>query len=162
MIKWLPALVIFKDYDNDWNNYLNAIYNFFKDDFVDHNPTFKGIKLRLKRHPLIDGKEATFWHFISKGRKEDERCPDMRRCERIRWPKPIIENAQNIEIKIWENNRKGERRILLLVEKENYLIVLNKRKKYILPWTAYYIEYEHQKQKLLKEWKAYKKTGVSG
>lgn len=38
---------------------------------------------------MADGKEATFWHMIQEGRIEEDRTPDIRRCERIRWPKPI-------------------------------------------------------------------------
>ncbi|MNH30689.1 hypothetical protein D3C79_909980 [compost metagenome] len=44
-------------------------------------------RLGLKRHPVIQGKEATFWHMISEGNDEAERLPDLRRCERIRWPR---------------------------------------------------------------------------
>jgi hypothetical protein len=94
--------------------------------------------LQLKKHPLHQGKEATFWHFITKGEEEAERIPDLRRCERIKWPKPIIENNGDMIIKTWENVRNGEKRILLFIEEENYLVVLAGRNGYLLPWTAYY------------------------
>jgi len=81
---WLPPLVLFNAYGGDWRSYLDAIYNFFREDFVDDKPTFQGRRLGLKRHPLSQGKEATFWHMIQEGVVEENRTPDFRRCERIR------------------------------------------------------------------------------
>jgi len=158
----LPELVLLDDYDNSWQNYLEAVYSFFVEDFVKNKPTFNGTRLALKRHPVIDGKEATFWHFTTSGKIEDERIPDLRRCERIRWPKPIIESATCGEVKVWKNKRKNETRILLFFTSESYLVVLADRGNYILPWTAYIVEREHRKRKLLKEWEAYKKAEASG
>ena len=101
------------------------------------------------------GKEATFWHMIQEGEKEDERTPDFRRCERIRWPKPIIEHDSDPTIKSWRNLRKREKRICLWFDQENYLVILADRGQYILPWTAYLVEYPHQQRKLQKEYDRY-------
>ena len=101
--EWIPELVLFDHYENNWDKYLMAIYKLFKEDFVYKKPLFRGMKLRIKRHPLADdGKEVTFWHLITEGRTENNRIPDLRRCERIRWPKPIIEHSKFPKIKIWE------------------------------------------------------------
>ena len=64
---WLPALVLIDDYGGVWGEYVKVLYAFFEDDFVRDRPMFKGNPLALKRHPLIKGKEATFWHLISEG-----------------------------------------------------------------------------------------------
>ena len=108
----------------------------------------------LKRYPLIDGKEATFWHFTSEGAVEADRIPDIRRCERIQWPKAIIENAHDSSVLEWENERRGERRACLWVPEVDYLVVLAVRKDYALPWTAYLVTQDHQKRKLEKEYTA--------
>lgn len=159
--KWLPPLVSISNYDGDWKLYLEALYNYFKQDFIDSKPFFKGRRLGLKKHPVERGKEATFWHFISEGSHEDERMPDFRRCERVRWPRPIIENAEATIIKIWENSRRNEKRILLWLEEQEYLVVLVERKDYLLPWTAYLVLEEHRKRKLRKEYEAYKKANAA-
>ncbi len=86
---WLSSLVLFSDYEGDWNRYLDALYMWFRQDFIDSKPVFQGQRLGLKRYPLSHGKEATFWHIISEGKNEDDRLPDFRRCERIRWPKQV-------------------------------------------------------------------------
>lgn len=38
---WLPPLVLFNDYGGDWQSYLDAIYDYFKQDFVDSKPVFQ-------------------------------------------------------------------------------------------------------------------------
>lgn len=155
---WLPDLVPFSDYGGDWRAYLDALYVFFSRDFIDSKPSFRGVRLGLKRHPIIDGKEATFWHMISEGSEESERLPDMRRCERIRWPRPIIENADDRVVKIWRESRKGDVRIHLWFESAEYLVVLNERNGYLLPWTAYPVTRTHEHQKLNRRWEQYREN----
>lgn len=155
--EWLPPLVLLGDYGGDWDAYLNAIYAYFKRDFVDSKPAFEGRRLGLKRYPLTHEKEATFWHMIQEGRIEDERTPDLRRCERIRWPRPIIEHADEPAVKAWRNQRGREERVCLWFEDEDYLVVLADRGGYILPWTAYLVEQPHRKRKLQKEYEDYRR-----
>ena len=152
---WLPQMVLFSDYGGDWESYLDAIYDYFKQDFVDSKPVFQGRRLGLKRHPMAQGKEATFWHMIQEGVVEEDRTPDFRRCERIRWPRPIIEHDADKTIKVWVNQRRGEQRICLWFEQENYLVILADRGNYILPWTAYLVEQPHRQRKLQKEYEEY-------
>ena len=160
-LPWLPDLVLFETYNGNWDKYLDEIYRFFHDDFVKDKPTFQGKKLALKRHPVYEGKEATFWHIISEGKIEEERIPNLRRCERIRWPRPIIENCHNPEIKIWENLRGHEKRVCILLDSVDYIVVIAKRQSYDLFWVAYPINWPHQKRKLLKEYEAYIKANAA-
>jgi hypothetical protein len=160
-VQWLPPLVQLADYEGDWNSYLQAIYTFFEQDFVKNCPSFHGMKMQLKRQPVIEGKEATFWHIISEGKEEKDRIPDFRRCERIRWPRPLIENGKEPPLKIWSNVRKGEERICLWLEEAEYLVVLAKRSGYILLWTAYTTPQPHQKRKLQIEYEAFKRAGAA-
>lgn len=157
---WLPPLVLFADHGGDRESYLDAIYDYFKQDFVDSKPVFQGRRLGLKRHPMTHGKEATFWHMIQEGAVEEDRTPDFRRCERIRWPRPIIEYDADKTIKVWPNQRRGEQRICLWFEQENYLVILADRGEYILPWTAYLVEQPHRKRKLQREYDAYYRNKV--
>jgi hypothetical protein len=159
---WLPALVLFQDYGGDWDRYVKVLYRYFKQDFVDSQPFFRGKHLALKRHPMEQGKEATFWHLISEGsKKEDERLPDLRRCERIRWPRPVIEHADDPPIKVWENQRKRETRILIWLEAAEYLVILAARRGYTLFWTAYPVTQPHRKRKLQKEYEAWIKANAA-
>lgn len=166
MLKWLPELVLFTDYENNWDNYLSALYAFYTEDFIETKPVFRGEKLAVKKHPLTDGKEATFWHIIQEGKNEDDRIPDLRRCERIRWPKPIIEHCDECGIKVWENERhtkKGKQiSVCVWFEQMEYLIILRKRTGYILFWTGYPVTVLHRKNKLEQEYQGYiNKQGTS-
>jgi len=152
---WLPPLVLLEDFKGNWDAYLNAIYSFFKNDFVDNKPVFQGRRLGLKRHPLTQGKEATFWHMISEGKEEENRIPDLRRCERIRWPRPIITHESDPKVKYWISVKRNENRIHIWLEEEDYVVVLADRKGFLLPWTAFLITRGHTREKLRKEYRAY-------
>lgn len=156
---WLPPLVLLTEYGGNWEQYLAAIYACFEQDFIEKTPTYCGRPLRLKRHPMSHGKEATFWHMVSEGQVEADREIDLRRCERIRWPGPVIEHSMDNAIKVWESVRttkKGpEKRICLWLEAFEYLVILADRKEYLLPWTAFVVDRPHQKAKLQREFEAY-------
>lgn len=151
----LPDLVLLQDCSGDYSKFFQRVYACFVQDFVASKPVFRGNKLGLKKHPLIDGKEYTFWHIISEGKDEQNRTPDIKRMERIRWPRTIIENSFSNNLKVWKNQRGRDTRILLWNDIEEYLVVLNERKGYILLWTAYLVKENHSKRKLIKEYEAY-------
>src|SRR5688572_6472060 len=98
---WLPELVVLSDYGGDWQQYLAAIYQCFRQDFILTAPAYPGRRFALKRHPLLRDKEATFWHLISEGSIEADRLPDLRRCERIRWPRAMIERMGSDDVYVW-------------------------------------------------------------
>ncbi len=154
-IDWLPPLVLLKDYNDNWEYYVEVIYKFFCQDFVHSMPSFKNKRFALKRHPIIRNKEATFWHIISEGEQESERTPDLRRCERIRWPRPMIEALSSGNVVWWRNERKGAGRILIALRDFSYVVVLADRGEYVLLWTAYCVEQEHRRRKLRREYEAF-------
>lgn len=155
---WLPALILFEDFGGDWNRYLEAIYAIFKRDFIDSKPVFSGRRVGLKRHPLTDGKEATFWHFISEGAIERERTPDLSRCERIAWPKPMIEAVLGTSVCTWRTVRGNDKRIIIALKDFSYIVVLVDRGNYVLPWTAYCVQRSHRRRKLYKEYEDFKRA----
>lgn len=154
-VAWLPPLVEFNDYGGDWSAYLEAVYGFFRKDFISSAPYFRSRPVRLKRHPMLLGKEATFWHCVTTGAVEEERTPDLRRTERIRWPRPCIENKG--VLKVWSEFRGSEERVHLWVEEEGYLVVLAIRNGYAVLWTAFLVEQEHQRRKYNRRFEENKK-----
>src|SRR3954470_4913744 len=160
MPNWLPALLRLSDCGGDWHRYREILYEAFCKDFVQSCPAFRNQAVRLKRHPVIEGKEATFWHFVTEGSNEADRMPDLRRCERIRWPRAIIERSDDPSLKVWENERHGDRRICLWLEREEYLVVLADRGTFVLPWTAYLVTEAHRKRKLQNEYEDYLRYGI--
>lgn len=138
-------------------DYIDRVYGIFKNDFIDNKPNFCK-RVGLKRFPLRSNREATFWHFTTEGEIEDLREIDISRCERIKYPKNIIENFNDESIKCWKNRRGNNINILLYFQSENYLVVLSDRGDFVLPWTAYIVNYENQRRKLLKEYEEYIKN----
>ena len=70
----------------------------------------------------------------------------------------MINRSEHPVLKVWENTRGGKTNILIFHENEGYLVVLRRGKDYLLPWTAYLVEYKARKEKLLKEYEAYIKS----
>lgn len=157
---WLPALIRLADHGGSWESYEAELYDHFCNDFVHSKPTFRGVKLGLKRFPLSKGKEATYWHMVSEGNVEEDRTIDLKRCERIRWPRPGIDNSEETGVKVWETEVKGETRITIWLEAEDYVIILARRQSYILPWTAFVVDQEHRKRKLRAQYDAYMAAGA--
>ena len=158
----LPPIVTLRDYDNDPVKFLDGTYGIFERDFRRNRPKeCFGKPLNLKSHPYYDGKSCSYFHFTHDGDIETERIPDLRRMERIEWVMFIIRHHSHPYLKIWKKLVKGRTRICILHEAERYLLVLEERDTYILPWTAYYIEHEHRIRKYIKEWEAYKNANAA-
>ena len=86
----------------------------------------------------------------SKGEVEQDREPDLRRCECKTWARPTIENVENWGLKFWRQSRqKSKNRVCIALETEyeTYFVVLEVRDTYVLLWTAFLSEYSHQSSK---------------
>jgi len=147
---WLPPLVVLADYDGDWKRYIEAVFADFFRDFIQSQPQFQGKWVRCRRDPIYDGKEAGFWHCVSEGRDEDERTPDLRRCERIGWIRAVIEHADDSSVDVWTSKKKRTLRIHLWYD-ESYLVVLGIRKGYYQLITAHCTDRRHTQQRLRRE-----------
>lgn len=158
---WLPPLVLLEGAGGDWNTYEDVLYGCFRADFIESKPRWPGKRVGLKRHPLSKGKEATFWHFISEGISEEARTVDVRRCERIRWPRAMMDAFQARQpqeadrILWWQSQRGNETRYVLTLPDFSYVVVVADRGEFVLPWTAYCVEREHRRSKLSKEYGDY-------
>lgn len=151
-----PELLSINEYGGNFQSYFEAIYTVFENDFIKTQPIYEGNKVSVRKYPEVEGMHRTFYHITHEGEDESNRQPDFRRMERIRFPKFVIENYAHEEILIWKNKRQKDERILLFNKNQNYIIILTERKEYYLFITAYYIETEHRKRKLLKEYEDYK------
>lgn len=160
----LPDLILLEDFQGNYNNFIQAVFDVFQRDFILHKTKFRGEELKLKWHPIYQDKAYTFYHMTHKGEDEQNREPDLRRCERMPWARPVIENCDKWSLKIWPQIRKGSNRLCIwlnIEDEPDYIIILDVREKYKLLWTAFVIEYEHEKRKKQKEYKAWLKTQKS-
>lgn len=159
---WLPDIIPLEDYGGDWERYLEAVFECFQRDFKDRELRFRGKPVRTSYHPAYENKDYSFWHLMQEGKVEDERTPDLRRCERIGWIRPVIENAGDTQIRVWENERprrRGNERRVLLWLNEEFLVVLGDRHTYWTVVTAYPTDRTRRIDKLRRECEAYEQAG---
>ncbi len=147
---WLPPLVTLDAFDGDWKRYVNAVFAIFHRDFIASKPQFQGKWVGCRQDPIYDGKEAGFWHCVSEGSDEDERLPDLRRCERIGWIRPVIENVGHSTIDVWVSRKGREPRPHLWLG-ETYLVVLGDRGRYFQLITAHHTDRPHTIRRLRRE-----------
>jgi hypothetical protein len=153
-----PDLIYLHDYSGNFKAYFSAVFAVFEIDFIRNQPRYEGLKVAVRKYPEVDGLHRTFYHITHEGEDENNRQPDIRRMERMRYPKFVVEQNKHPEILIWKNRRGKDERILLFNESENYIVVLTERKEFYLFITAYVVDTEHRKRSLLKEYEAYKKA----
>ena len=151
-VDWLPELLLLDNYGGNWQRYEDEVYSRFYVDFIESRPTLEGMPVYVKRF-LEKGKERGFWHLVQEGPVEKKREPDIRRCERIAWIRVIIEKAYDSSVKKWYTKRRNKTRYLLWLEEAEYLIVLEKRARAWVLWTAYCVVESHQKRKLQKQYR---------
>jgi hypothetical protein len=141
----------FAEYGGDWGAYEDAIYNVFLAEIARARLSFRGERVACRRMPESRNRWAAFWHLIQEGRIEDDRTPDLRRCERIRWVRFVIEQADAFAgIQWWENQRGPDSNTLLWLNEE-YLVILGRRPDYWLLRSAYCTDKPHRARSLRKE-----------
>ena len=132
------ALPNLETFCGDWQLYESRIYQIYLDTVVNGRLTHNGLRVASQFRPETKGKGFGFWHLISEGDTEEDRIPDIRRCERIRWVAWVIANSgTDKSISCWENKRGKNLHVVMWVEANNYVVVLAKRMGYYLIKTAY-------------------------
>lgn len=164
---WLSALILNEEFES-WEEYEEHVYSIFKRDFIDNTVYYNGKPINYRKHPQVEGKEQAFFHLTSKDTNSNsndpnDRLPDLRRYERIKWPKEIIENficlnscSACSKIKYYKKPWKNTYRLHFLFEECRYMVVIEERKDYYLLVTAFYFHYDHELRKKIKEYEKYK------
>lgn len=148
---WVPHALKYSDFNGKWDEFLTTVYRIFERDFKQSTPTYREYPVTYDSR-IQDGKEAVFWHLTSQyDEKTRNREMDLRRCERIPWPSPIIEHSQDKQLSVWKNKRGKEIRILLWLEGMDYLVVLKESRNTVILLTAYCTDRDHTRNKLRSE-----------
>jgi hypothetical protein len=124
---WLPEII---SVNGEWGEVLSRLYRVFSADFKRGICAFEGRPVWWDRRILSkDRHEEGFWHLITKtDQKTKERLFDPRRAERLPWCCPIIQNADDGAVKVWDfREARGRLRTYLWLEDWDYVIVLEKR-----------------------------------
>lgn len=138
-------------FDGDWVAYEEELHRIFIEEIAKGALRFRDLPIRCRRRPETEGRWALFWHLVQEGPVEDDRHPDLRRCERLRWIRWVIENSvSHPEIDEWRNMRDNKTNTLLWY-REEYLVVLARRHGYWLLKTAYCTEKSGRIRRLQNE-----------
>ena len=70
----------------------------------------------------------------------------------------MIEHADCDCVKVWAKPHKGTTRVMLWLEEQEYLVILDDRDEYVLPWTAYTVTEDYRIRKLQKEYETFRKS----
>jgi len=128
----LPLITELPDYSGNWNEYLEAIYNIFKNDFIDNTVLWNSKPVRIFWEKQFQGKERSFWHIISKGKDDLNREPDLRRCERVSWVRELLmectEECENLLIWTKYHVKSKRNRVYIWCREVNYIVVIEERK----------------------------------
>ncbi len=131
---WLPDLVA---YDSNWDSYSEILYKEYIETYRNGvSIVFNGKPVTAPRQPEFYGKSESFWHII--GGKDN--IPDKGRCERIRWARAIIENADDEAVSVLFERRGKRKTTILWLREYDYVVILDERKDYYLLKTAYCVK----------------------
>ena len=129
------------EFHGNWQSYVDELYNIYLETIVNNKSLrFDNLPIKTRFKPITDGKGFGFWHIISDGNEEEERLPDMRRCESLPWVSYCIKEAKipPAPISWWKNKRGSNTHIVILNETKGFVVVLAERKDYYLLKTAYF------------------------
>lgn len=175
--KWLPDINPCKNLAN-YGEYEKDLYNVFRQMFFIDKVTFEGLPVKVKISPRYLEYETSFIHLTCKTESKDpkdlnDREPDLRRAERLHWIKLIIEKYPCLEkcinceglllYKEYYNGNESRERTKIFFPKEQYIIVLEKRKDYYELITAFYIERGFEDKNINKyynKFNEYKRQGT--
>lgn len=157
---WLPTLVKLDDHDGEWCRYEDAVYAVFRRDFIESRVVFRSDSVRIGAQ-RIDEKERTFWHVTSEGNVESNRTPDLRRCERIGWVRAIIDHECDPAVLSWPEVRGRNFRHVLWLKDRLFAVILEKRPGCWWLWTAYPTDRRHTREKLMRDYEAWKKANAA-
>lgn len=158
-VDWLDAIIALDDFNGDPVAYIDHLFEIFTRDFIESTPIFRGSRVF---HDSNDdgGKPHAFVHITTEeSKKTGDRELCLRRCERIAWIRPIIENADDAAVLVWSKEQQTSKgwktRTYLFLEQEDFLVILEEKTKGHFMITAIYVDNPNQKKKHLKAYIQY-------
>lgn len=121
---WLPLLLAVEPWTPDTFAQLYAV---FTRDFKTTRPTLEGTDVWFFGE-MEDGRETIFWHLTHRDDHQlNARLPDIPRCARLCWIRPVIENVADPLVLFWDYTESDKStRTYLWLKAHDYVIVLKK------------------------------------
>jgi hypothetical protein len=140
--------------------WIDAVYGRFRRDFITSRPVLGGLNVGVSRALDTDGRERRFWHLATEGVEEKTRVPHPRRCERIAWPRAIIDAlvAALPEVRSWPQRRSRQNMLVLGLDDFSYVVVLAAKPTHYLLITAFCVVSERRRATYRREWERAART----
>lgn len=157
MCDWLPGIIEREADDaNGWRMFEEEVYSQFEWDFVKSKPTLEGKPVYIELEK-IDGKEKSFWHVVTRDFLQNgDRVLEPIRAERIGWIRAMIESRNHPQIRTWDRVKNEKLRRYIWLFEFDHLVVLGEGRTAWWLVTAFWVEFEHERRKLEKEWSEHK------
>lgn len=161
------SFIICNDFSK-YKDYEKEIIEIYLDLYKKQPLLYGIIPVRMKHYPPEYGEMSGFNHLMYENYdhtdNETDRKPNLKRMEMVKWPKELIEYCHSgcPDLLVWENVRHGKENIILYCDPYDYAVILGKRNGYLLLTTAYPVETDARREKMLKEYDAYMQTSHSG
>jgi hypothetical protein len=152
----LPEPLRYDDFKGEWGTFLASVYGVFERDFKHYTPRYEGRPVTHDSR-IEDGKEAAFWHIISRNDpRTGNRELNIRRCERITWVRPLIEHPVDQAVSTWRSerkkpNKKSQTRVYRWLEDHDYIVVMAERPRQMVLVTAFCTDIRSEREKLRAE-----------
>lgn len=153
---WLPEMFPV----SPWTEFtFEDLYEIFKRDFINSQPLFQGNKIWFYPEKA-NGKELIFWHMTERDEGDDKAKPsgtrtaDFRRCERLPWARPMLDNSTDSALLVWDYDEgKGGTKTYVWLQHFDYVVIMKKypdgRRRLV---TSFWLEFDSKKRNLRKKY----------
>ncbi len=96
---------------------------------------------------------------------EETRQLETAKASRIRWPKAMMEKCPSgkptvdSEVVWWKQRHRKSIRIYVALSDFSYVVVIDERKEFVLPWTAFPVEFKNQRRRRKQHFEEYWNSG---
>jgi hypothetical protein len=121
---------------------------------VTSRPQLDGLNVGISRRLAADGLEERFWHLATEGTDEATRSPDTRRCERMAWPRALIDAlaGSRPEVRAWDQVRPRQKTLVIGLDDFSYVVVMAVTSTHYLLITAFCVGHARRRDTYRREW----------
>lgn len=169
MPDWLPDMAVVDPWTTGT---YDILYHIFCRDIRDGRLQYIGHPVSIFKD-VEDGKEKIFWHLTTRETKkeqiprrkrkyypeirtevETERLPDLRRCERLPWVKPLVEHPSAPGVLAWDYEEgDGTIKTYVWINNDDFVVIMkkfpNESRRLI---TSFYVDKPYKREDFQKKY----------
>lgn len=151
---WLPEPLVVSPWTTDT---YERLYEVFRRDILTSRLTYRGYGVWFYPQSADNDKEDIFWHLTTRKDRSlpPERLPDLRRCERLPWVKPMILRCPDAgdDLVDWDYEEgDGAVKTYVWLHRLDFVVVMKKlndgRRRLV---TSFHLDNQHQREKMRRK-----------